>query len=498
LGEIKLDEWMRFFDISLVKRGMMKLEGLAKIPKRWKTVVWLLIISLVLVFLIRSFLPLASPQLKPDLPQLSLDNRHRILVLAPHCDDETLGSAGLLLAAIRAGLDVRVTVATNGDGYLFATMEEFHQVYPTPEDFIHMGEIRQQESLAALRTLGIELNQVYFLSYPDRGTPSLWNDYWESTHPYRSPYSEETHSPYPITYDPKAVYAGEDYLRDLVAILKDFRPDLVIYPHPEDVHPDHWGLNAFTRLAIALLSHQDPTFSPAEYTYLVHRPDFPTVKGLKPQESLLPPPALYQIDSGWYRWNLDARDVLLKGQAISQYRSQLPLLHKLLFSFDRINELFAPVVTMDLPVIGQGDPLNPSTWKDPKGQPILPVQIDPDHDELVPNTIPSSDITDIYMARESMSKVWMCAGVVNETSHKITYYLRLKSLNENGIIQYGATTGRVKEGWHIAIRSNSFVCDQIDLADLGNPWAIDFGVDTEGPENTILDRSAWQLLYLQW
>ncbi len=113
----------------------------------------------------------------PELKAFPLDGVRRLLVLAPHCDDETLGSAGLIQEVLRRGAEVRVVMATNGDGFLFATMEEFRRIYPRHEDFVRMGALRQQESLAALSLLGVPEERVSFLSYPDRGTPALWNDH---------------------------------------------------------------------------------------------------------------------------------------------------------------------------------------------------------------------------------------------------------------------------------------------------------------------------------
>ncbi len=243
-----------------------------------------------------------------DLKQFDPNGYHRLLILAPHCDDETLSSAGLILSAKRAGIQVRVVIATNGDGYLFATMQDFKKIYPRPADFIHLGEIRQQESLAALAILGVHPDQVTFLSFPDRGTPSLWNDYWAANKPYRSPYSGSIKSPYPITYDPKSVYSGVDYLADVTSILNEYRPDLIVYPNPQDVHPDHWGLNVFTRLALTFIKHKDSSYNPTELTYLVHRPDFPETKGLKPLSSLTPPNVLYALSHEWYRLDLTPAD----------------------------------------------------------------------------------------------------------------------------------------------------------------------------------------------
>src|SRR5437764_4809009 len=48
------------------------------------------------------------------------DARSRILVLAPHCDDETLGAGGYMAMAARLGARVRVVMLTNGDGFPLA------------------------------------------------------------------------------------------------------------------------------------------------------------------------------------------------------------------------------------------------------------------------------------------------------------------------------------------------------------------------------------------
>jgi len=344
-----------------------------KMPAGWGRVVLIALILAAVTLLARQ-MALPDPGVAvADLKPFPLDGYHQLLILAPHCDDETLSSAGLILAAQRAGIQVRVVITTNGDGFLFATMEDFRKIYPKHSDFIRMGELRQQESLAALATLGVRPDQVTFLSYPDRGTPVLWNDNWAATNPYLSPYSGNTKSPYAITYNSHSVYAGADYLADVTSVLETYRPDLIVYPHPEDVHPDHWGLNVFTRLALTLIRHNDPAYKPTELTYLVHRPDFPEIRGLKPQESLTPPIILYALFPDWYRLDLNPADTALKGQAVHAYRSQLPLLRNLLESFVRANETFAPVTYADLATAAQGDPYNPSSWMNASGQQIAPV-----------------------------------------------------------------------------------------------------------------------------
>jgi len=461
----------------------------------WGKILLVLMVLVLVIFIFRALYPKPSTLTLSDLTPLSLNGYQRLLILAPHCDDETLGSAGLIQAALRAGLQVRVVIATNGDGYYFATMQDFRKIYPHSQDFIRMGELRQKESLAALGILGVKPSQVVFLSYPDRGTPSLWNDHWSKDSPFRSPYSGDSKSPYKLTYDPQAVYAGEDYLADVTSILKDYRPDLIVFPHPDDVHPDHWGLNIFTRLAVTLLKHADSTFIPTEMTYLVHRPDFPVVRGYKPQELLVPPPALYQIYPDWVRWDLSPQDVDTKDQAVQQYRSQLPLLRNLMESFVRSNELFALVTDAVMPVLDKGDALDPSTWLDKKGLGIPMVQADPVFDFISRDAIPAADLVGVYVARDDQGNLFICSQTREETIPELLYTIRLKALTGKDIKSFKAETRAAKPGWQVARRSGVYVCASIPLVDLGDPWAVFVGANVIGG-GRIMDESAWQMVYL--
>ncbi len=456
----------------------------------------LIIIFLATVAFFARLVTLPAPaEIVANIKPLSLAGYHRLLILAPHCDDETLGSAGVILAAQRAGIQVRVVIATNGDGFFFATARDFRRLYPSPNDYIRMGEVRQQESLTALKTLGVKADQVTFLSYPDRGTPSEWNDFWSAKDPYRSLYSRDTQSPYPLTYDPKSVYAGEDYLADMMSILKSYQPDLIIYPHPDDVHPDHWGLNVFSRLAIAEANHADANFQPTQLTYLIHRPDFPTIRGLKPQESLVPPPALLELYPDWVRWDLTPIDVQRKGQAVQAYRSQLPFLRGLMDSFVRANELFAQPDNAYLPVVTRGNPLDPSTWTNANGHSIAPVERDPVGDFFMRKAIPGGDLVAAYLARDVSNNLWVCTQAHEEDATGLTYRLRLKALDANGILSFAARTGAEQSGWKKATRSGVYSCIQISLVELGNPWAIFVGTEVDGG-GRLMDQTGWQLVSL--
>src|SRR2546421_42915 len=99
--------------------------------------------------------------------------RQRIVVFAPHCDDETLGCAGLLQQAVKAGAEVKVVMITNGDGFRVAVERQFRTLQVQPKDYVQFAAIRQQESYRALANLGVSRDDVIFLGYPDRGLMPL-------------------------------------------------------------------------------------------------------------------------------------------------------------------------------------------------------------------------------------------------------------------------------------------------------------------------------------
>jgi len=94
-------------------------------------------------------------QLCPLPKALELPKQAKILMIAPHPDDETLGCGGTLTLLKQRGCQIKIVIITDGhrgdpSGYLAA------------ENIIQR---RQQESLAALDILGIK--DVVFLDQPD-------------------------------------------------------------------------------------------------------------------------------------------------------------------------------------------------------------------------------------------------------------------------------------------------------------------------------------------
>lgn len=471
-------------------------ENVNKRRRRLLSYLMLVAISLFLVVFVIYRIVYNYPKLQ-DLAPLILEGHNKLLVLAPHSDDETLSSAGVILAAQRLGMEVNVVIATNGDGYLFATMEEFHQVNPTAADYIRMGNLRQQESLNALEVLGVDPGQVNFLSYPDRGTPSLLLENWFRNNPHLSPYSETSKSPYQITYNPNSVYAGEDFLEDVKSILDVYRPDLILYPHPDDVHGDHWALGAFTRLAVSMLERENPDYRPDLYAYLVHRRDYPEPKRYQPELNLLPPRRSYEIDSNWYRWDLSENDVALKDQAVRQYESQLTTLGYLIYRFVRQNEPFAKPQPSMLVRLQMGESNEPDTWQDNQGHGIEPVQLDPNRDFITREMVGEADLVALYAARDDENRLLLCARFREATDDILNYTLQAIEIGTAGILHHHASNHTVQEGWHQIEVGRHYVCDRIELSNQIQPWALLVGANVGGKGIGVLDQIGWQLVYTE-
>lgn len=284
--------------------------------------------------------PEADIQLQ-SLPVVS--KQTRLLVVAPHCDDETLGCGGLIHDVVQAGGQVFAVFMTNGDGFTVATEEQFHRISLTNADYVNSGYTRQIEALQALHLLGMPKNQIVFLGYPDRGLKSMWMDYWDSNQPYQSRYTGSNHSPYNNSYQKDAPYVGQAVLGNLEQLMLAFQPDLILAPHPSDEHPDHAATWAFVAASFAKLSSNGILSGAKLYTYLIHRGDFPIPHGYKKEAFLLPPKPLYQTQhSRWFTYPISSNTESLKEQSIKEYVSQIrvPIMSSLLNSFIRRNELF--------------------------------------------------------------------------------------------------------------------------------------------------------------
>ena len=270
--------------------------------------------------------------------KVDMGEAHEILIVAPHNDDEVLGPGGTVQNCLAEGTNVRVVMMTNGDGQWRGPFVS------SKKNEIQLGYRRQRETIKALANLGIPEKNVIFLGYPDRGLNVLWNSSWTCDNLYRSKRTGEDHTEYTDSYQPGAPYCGISVVQDLEKILKDNVPDIIYFPHPQDIHPDHWATNAFVTYALEKLRTENPTDEKLkklrEFTYLVHFWRWPLPRGKHLNDSLLPPKELVELGTQWVKNDLAPDVTENKLKSILQYKSQMEFMPRYLESFARTDELF--------------------------------------------------------------------------------------------------------------------------------------------------------------
>ncbi len=268
------------------------------------------------------------------LPEFS--GHDRVIVFAPHPDDEAIGAGGILQKAVKAGAKVQVVCFTNGDANQLAFMVYEKRITFRKGEFFHMGQVRKQETLSAMRSLGIAPSDVIFLGYPDFGTMAILLRYWNPKKPYRSILAKMTKVTYPGSLSLNAPYAGQSILSDIKKVLDDFKPTKIFVSHPADTNGDHRALYVFLRVALWDLNLN--VGKTDIFPYIVHAPKWPSPRGFRPQKTLAPPKGYLGI--GWFQTFLSPQEIEAKRSAIAFYKSQIDYLPWYLVSFARKNELF--------------------------------------------------------------------------------------------------------------------------------------------------------------
>lgn len=94
----------------------------------------------------------------------------RIMILAPHPDDETLCTAGVIQQALALGIPIRVVFFTYGDNNEWSFVVYRKRLTVGSKAVEGMGQVRHDEAIKATGILGLAPEQVTFLGYPDFGT----------------------------------------------------------------------------------------------------------------------------------------------------------------------------------------------------------------------------------------------------------------------------------------------------------------------------------------
>jgi len=279
----------------------------------------------------------ATPGVEPGGSGVGLNRDDRVLVLAPHPDDETLGCAGIIQKAVRLGIPVRVVIATYGDDNEWSFLVYRKRPVIGPAAVKKMAMVRDREARRAVDRLGLGADHVIFLGYPDHALESIWKYRWSDRRAGVGPLSRSRQVPYADAFRPGAPYKGEEVVRDLRAVIRDFRPTKIFLSHPADRHPDHRSVYLFTQ--VALWEEEDGSARPELFPYLVHFHDWPDRRGGYERRELTPPSVL-RDSVVWASEELDPGEISRKFEALKEHRTQYESGGSSLRRFVRPNELF--------------------------------------------------------------------------------------------------------------------------------------------------------------
>ena len=294
----------------------------------------------------RTFVPFAGPILAahfdnhralaaplPEFPELNQSDR--ILVIAPHPDDESLCCGGLLKRAAERGIAAKVAFITNGDGsrtgQIFKMLRE---PLARDNDLFSIAQHRQLEAIRALERVGLSEDAAAFFGFPDGGLTAITR--MRSDEIYWAPTTHRNHVAYPRAYAPGARYLREE-LFDLTArLIREFQPTWLLTGHAFDTHPDHAATHP---LALEAARRANLPIAPRIAQYLVHYGVWPVPNGLHADLDIAPPAALLKRGN-WRSLALRNDEIAAKLRAIESYDSQLVSLPRYLRAFARCNEIF--------------------------------------------------------------------------------------------------------------------------------------------------------------
>ena len=300
------------------------------------------------VWLLSSSAPAAPPRPQrpraarppaPPPPELDVAGATRLLVIAPHPDDDVLGAGGLMQRVHAGGGAVRVVYLTDGEGYPEGVKREDHVATPTAKDYLGYGKRRRGEARAALVRLGLADAFQTFLGFPDSGLCKLTRVYWsERRGAYRSPYTRLTRPLRSEMLVPATKYRGEDLSQEIALIIGDFKPTMIAVPRQEDQHSDHCAAWFFLADSLTDVRRVHPEFATDVINYIIH---FNTWPFEDDGPRLNPPPRLRGGASGWMRLSLTPAEARAKRQALRRYTTQMHVMDWFLDGFARSNEVFS-------------------------------------------------------------------------------------------------------------------------------------------------------------
>lgn len=186
----------------------------------------------------------------------------RLLIVAPHPDDDIIIAAGIAASALQRGDTVKVVYMTNGDAL-----------------GLEQGYIRQAESVAAqTQYVGTREQDLIFLGYPDAGLRTIYDDYTEADDAFTSRAGQnQTYGSRGLggsdyhrhQFGTAALYNSVNVLNDLKSIIANYRPDHILTASEADQHLDHSTTYRFVRQAMEEVMAQTADYRPTLHKTLV-------------------------------------------------------------------------------------------------------------------------------------------------------------------------------------------------------------------------------------
>jgi LmbE family N-acetylglucosaminyl deacetylase len=287
--------------------------------------------------------------------ELTVPPKLRLLVVAPHPDDESLGAGGLMQQVLESGGRVHVLFMTSGDGYPEAVALATGHRQPTAADYRGFGELRRAEALVGLEHYHIMPLSVTFLGFPDGGLQEIWRR-GPSVPAYESPFTHDDRPPYPEAFNPNARYTSRVLIGQIAHLVALADPDWIVLPTPLDNHPDHCATFTFIIAALKSLGAEpggDSKIPDRLLTYLVHDGRWPPPASLR---GLLPEPSVSLPMAPWYSLPLADAQVDAKLGALESHRTQAAVMDLLFRALARPNEVFGVIERPDFGRLKPGDP----------------------------------------------------------------------------------------------------------------------------------------------
>lgn len=270
---------------------------------------------------------------------LPIKNNDRIMIIAPHPDDEILATGGLLTHFFKNAIPVKIIYLTCGDSNPSLFWRDKKLKF-SPDKFIQTGIERKQEAETAIKILGGDKKDLLFLGYPDNRLWQMW------LKPKTNVVSSTTllnHSPYNFTFKKHRYYKGDNIISDLNESIKKFKPTIIFSPHLRETNLDHQASGLFIKNLVKKIN-----WSGKLYYYLIHYKwmrlfrIYPPKNLFKNREKILYPPCSLWEKDKWFSFWLQPDQLKTKKTALRKYKSQriVPTLNWLFRSFSTQNEIF--------------------------------------------------------------------------------------------------------------------------------------------------------------